>query len=123
MPGKKKILVIDDDIDIRESLQTILEVNGFETLCAPTAQRGMDAAGTFQPDLILCDLMMEEVDSGLTTANDIHERFPETPILLMSNVGTATSMNVDISSFGFRGVIQKPIVPSVLIETIREELA
>lgn len=122
MPGKKRILVIDDDIDIRESLQTILDVNGFETFCAPNAQEGMEAAGTFQPQLILCDMMMEEVDSGLTTANDIHERFPEIPILLLSNVGTATSMNVDITAYGFRGVIQKPIVPSVLIETIRSEL-
>lgn len=58
----KTILVIEDDDQTRENLQTILEMEGFRTFTAPNGRAGLEAAQRDNPDLILCDVMMPELD-------------------------------------------------------------
>ncbi len=58
----KKILIIEDDPLIRENIQQILELSEFETFVAPDGQVGLDMAKRFLPDLVLCDMMMPELN-------------------------------------------------------------
>lgn len=58
----KKILIIEDEPLIRENIQQILELNEFETVVASDGQSGLDSAKRFLPDLILCDMMMPELN-------------------------------------------------------------
>lgn len=58
----KKILIIEDHEDIRESTAEILELSGFEVITAPEGKTGVELANKMQPDLILCDIMMPELD-------------------------------------------------------------
>jgi DNA-binding NarL/FixJ family response regulator len=58
----KTILVIEDDDQTRENLQTILEMEGFRAVTAPNGRAGLAAVQTHSPDLILCDVMMPELD-------------------------------------------------------------
>ncbi|MET4082867.1 CRP-like cAMP-binding protein/DNA-binding NarL/FixJ family response regulator [Pedobacter sp. UYP30] len=59
---KSKILVIEDNKDIRESTAEILELAGYQTLTAADGKAGVELAQTALPDLIICDIMMPELD-------------------------------------------------------------
>lgn len=58
----KKILIIEDNEDIRENTAEILELDGFETITAPNGKVGIEKALSEHPDLIICDIMMPELD-------------------------------------------------------------
>ena len=57
-----KILLIEDEISVRENISDLLEAEGFETITAANGKVGIDLALSQVPDIILCDLMMPEVD-------------------------------------------------------------
>ena len=59
---EKTILVIDDNTDIRENTAEILELAGYKTLTAENGKKGVEAATKGKPDLIVCDIMMPELD-------------------------------------------------------------
>ena len=58
----KKILIIDDEISIRETVIEILELEGYEARQAADGRQGIQVARSYLPDLILCDVKMPEVD-------------------------------------------------------------
>lgn len=58
----KTILVIEDNSDIRDNTAEILELSGFKTLTAKDGRQGVDIALKEKPDLIICDIMMPELD-------------------------------------------------------------
>ncbi len=58
----KSILIIEDNDDIRESTAEILEFSGYEVMQAGNGKAGVEMAGSHRPDLILCDIMMPELD-------------------------------------------------------------
>lgn len=58
----KKILVIEDNFEVRENLQEILELDGYEVFTAVNGKKGVEQAREQMPDLILCDVMMPELD-------------------------------------------------------------
>lgn len=58
----KKILVIEDNFDIRENICETLELSGYKTFQAPNGKSGIEAAQNHYPDLIICDIMMPEMD-------------------------------------------------------------
>lgn len=60
--SSKKILIIEDHDDIRESTAEILELSGYEVITAPEGKTGVALATEHLPDLILCDIMMPELD-------------------------------------------------------------
>ncbi|GAK54042.1 response regulator receiver domain protein [Candidatus Moduliflexus flocculans] len=66
----KKILVIDDDRDIREQVVTVLQYEGFQTMSADNGRSGVKLAKKHLPDLIICDVTMPEV-SGYRVLADI----------------------------------------------------
>jgi len=122
MSDKKKILIIDDDPDIRESVKLVLEANNFETHSAPGAAEGLAAVSRGKFDLIICDMMMEEIDSGSKVAEQIRKDHPSIPLFLFSSIGNATAANIEVSRLGFNGVLQKPLSPDVLINTVKSAL-
>ena len=60
--AKRTILVIDDDIDLVEIIRMTLENEGYEIIDAQSGSRGLELAETHNPDLILLDVMMDELD-------------------------------------------------------------
>lgn len=59
---KNKILIIEDNLDIREGTAEILELAGYDVLTAQNGKTGVELAQNNQPDLIICDIMMPELD-------------------------------------------------------------
>ena len=65
-----KILVIEDEALIRESICDVLELNGYETESEPDGEKGLKRASSLKPDLILCDINMPKMD-GFEVLNKI----------------------------------------------------
>lgn len=91
----RTILIIDDHDDIRENIAEILTLSGYNTLTAENGKKGVDAAINKNPDLVICDIMMPELDGyGV-----LH--------LLRKNEATALTPFIFLSAKTERGDIRK----------------
>jgi CheY-like chemotaxis protein len=119
----KRILIIDDEDDIREVAQLTLEaVGGFEVLTAESGSEGIIKAETEQPDAILLDVMMPEMD-GITTfkqlqANSLTSNIPV--ILLTAKVQASDQRR--FAELGIIGMVPKPFDPMTLTDQVAEVL-
>ncbi|MBD3308503.1 response regulator, partial [candidate division KSB3 bacterium] len=90
----KKILIIDDDPDIREVLTTVLE-GKYELREAGSREEGEQAVNEFLPDLVILDVMMEKHDSGFEMARGIKQnaKLKDVKILMSTNVDKEMKMD------------------------------
>lgn len=122
MADKKTILVIDDDPDIIETVQIILSAKGYQIISASSGRQGIELLRTSRPDLILCDMMMEAIDSGMQTAQQIRQEHGDIPVFLLSSIAEMTAATTQIRELGFNGIIQKPVEPARLVGTVQSML-
>lgn len=122
MSEKHTILVIDDDPDIRDSIEAILQAHGFNVVTAADAKSGIEAVGSASADLVLCDMMMEQIDAGTKVAQYIKENNPDLPVYLLSSIGSATASTIELDKIGFSGVFQKPIMPDAIVNAVKKAL-
>jgi DNA-binding NtrC family response regulator len=122
MAAKKKILIIDDDPAICDSVQAILNANGYETACALSGLDGLAAFRGMEPAAVLCDMMMEDIDAGVKVAKIMKEERPAIPVFLLSTIGDVTSETVGIYNLGFSGVFQKPVDFDLLLSSLARQL-
>jgi len=89
IPGgvRGRILVIDDEADIRESLETLLTLERFSVETAPTATEGLKKLETTGYELVLLDLMMPD-KSGMDVLEELRARDTETPVFLITAYGS-----------------------------------
>ena len=92
-----KLLVIDDEEDIRIVLKEILERAGYEVDAAADASEGMDLLRTNGADLVITDIIMPGKD-GVQTAYDIRMEFPNTRIIVISGGGNVAPMEYEPSA-------------------------
>ena len=83
----KRILVVDDEADIRESLETLLSLDGYAVDLAENGTEGLRKAEAGNYDLILLDLMMSD-HSGMEVLKEIRERDTETPVFMITAFGS-----------------------------------
>jgi CheY-like chemotaxis protein len=119
----KKILVIDDEDGIREIIQICLEAAaGWDVLTAGSGIEGLEAAQSEQPDAILLDVMMPDMDGPTTfrklQANETTQHIPT--ILLTAKA--KISEQQQFIDLGVTGVITKPFKAQDLVEQIRNIL-
>lgn len=121
--GKYVILQVDDDRDLCESTRLVLESQGYLFEEAHTAEAGLKAFKQHQPDFIIVDLMMEEIDAGMNLIKELRLAGNEAPVFLLSAAGDQLSRQTDARRMGFTGVLQKPVDPQLLIQTISDLLS
>jgi len=81
----RKILVIDDHDDIRENIAEILSLAGYETFTAENGKRGVESALKVNPDLVICDIMMPELDGyGVLHLLRKNQATENTPFIFLS---------------------------------------
>jgi len=119
MAEKKTILVIDDDPDIIETVHTILSAKGYVIISASSGKQGFELAQQANPDLILCDMMMEAIDSGMQAAEQIKKLNSDIPVFLLSSIADMTAATTQIRDLGFIGIIQKPVEPARLVSIVQ----
>lgn len=119
----KRVLVIDDEDDIREVAQASLEIiAGFEVILASSSSEGLLKAELEQPDAILLDVMMPDMD-GVITFQKLQANLAtcDIPVILL----TAKVRAIDQRRFadlGVKAVIAKPFKPAKLAEQLIEIL-
>ena len=116
----KKILIIDDDPAITESVKAILEKEKYEVLVANSGDKGLEIVKKENLSLVLCDMMMEKVDEGSKVTQKIKKAKPDLPVYLLSAIGDSTAGNIEIEKLGFSGVLQKPVSPEYLIKMVKK---
>ena len=103
---KTRILVIDDEAAIRDSLRMTLEYNGFEFIGAATGQEGLALAEREAPDLVLLDIKMPGMD-GMDVLGRLRSLNETVPVVMISGHGT-TSTAVDAIKRGAVDFLDKP---------------
>ena len=89
-PSKGRILVVDDEVEIRESLEALLDLEGYQVDLAANAAEGERKLESRAYDLVLLDLMMPD-KSGMEMLRDVRERDRHTPIFMITAYGTRGS--------------------------------
>ena len=119
---KKKILIVDDNQDLRQVLQVQLEHRGYETILARSGKQAVDIATAQLPDLILMDIRMPEMD-GFQATRLIRQN-PKTrsiPILAVTVLETHEERELCLQS-GCDDYIPKPFTFSLLFSHIEKLL-
>jgi DNA-binding NtrC family response regulator len=119
---KPHILVIDDEPDIRSSVKDILEDEGYVVDLAANGAAARLCITERQPDLILLDIWMPDVD-GITLLKEFFSEFHLTaPVVMMSGHGTVETA-VEATRIGARDFIEKPLSLAKLLHTVEHALA
>jgi two-component system nitrogen regulation response regulator NtrX len=103
---KPRILVIDDDAGIRESLKMTLEYDGYDVAGAATGQEGLALVEREAPDLVLLDVKMPGMD-GLDVLTRLHSMYAALPVVMISAHGTPSSA-VEAIRKGALDFLEKP---------------
>jgi two-component system nitrogen regulation response regulator NtrX len=117
---KSRILVIDDEAAIRDSLRMILEYEGYEFLGAATGQEGLSAAARETPDLVFLDIKMPGMD-GLDVLQQLRAADDSLPVVMISGHATVTTA-VEATRRGAFDFIEKPLASERVLVTIRNAL-
>ena len=120
--GKRLVLYIDDDEDALFAIRTILEANGYAMAGASSAEEGLRAYKALNPDFVIVDLMMEEVDSGASFARELKALSNKVPVYMLSSVGDDLSTSTDSVALGLDGVFQKPLKAATLLGVLGTRL-
>jgi len=115
------ILIIDDEKNIRRSLEMILESEHYTISTAENGQEGLKALRDKPADVVLLDLLMPDL-SGLDVLKEAKKIFPETVFIMMSGHGTIEQA-VEAIKCGAYDFIEKPLTKEKILVTVRNALA
>jgi len=118
----KKILIIEDNQDVRENLSEILSLSGFQTLLAENGKVGVEIALADTPDLILCDVMMPELDGfGVLHILSKQQKTADVPFIFLTAKAEKDDFRKGMS-LGADDYITKPFDDTLLLQTIEARL-
>lgn len=122
---KQRILVIDDDVDLRDSLKVLLEDAGYVATSAASRSEGMEAIRRERPDLIVLDVVMDTWDDGFEMSRELKNdpHFQDIPILMLTCIAGMTGIDVKSSAgdpvwLPVDGFLDKPPSPKVLLAEV-----
>ena len=117
---KSRILVIDDEAAIRDSLRMTLEYEGYEFVGAATGQEGLALVEREAPDLVLLDVKMPGMD-GLEVLDRLHAMNETLPVVMISGHGTISTA-VEATKKGAFDFIEKPFASERVLVSLRNAL-
>ena len=116
-----QVLVVDDEVDIRDLIKDILSDEGYGVTCAADAQQARDARSAHHFDLILLDIWMPDTD-GITLLREWSEEGElDCPVVIMSGHGTVDTA-VEATRLGALDFVEKPLSLAKLLRTVEAAL-
>lgn len=127
----KKVLVVDDELDIRVFMTTLLETSGYKPIVAEDGQQGLEAARKHKPALIIMDIMMPK-ESGIYMYRELKNdpELKDKPVIIVSALSKKTFFHSQKILDEYEGgqvpeptaYIEKPPEADELLETVRQIL-
>ncbi|MBN1478738.1 response regulator [candidate division KSB1 bacterium] len=126
----KKILMVDDDVDLIEQFKPVFEQAGYEFAAAYNSREGLETFKKFEPDAMIVDLSMEHFDSGFVLCHRIKatERGQAIPVIIMTSAGQDTGYRFGTDTAEEKNWIkaddylEKPISPRDLVQYLGEKI-
>lgn len=131
MPEKQTIMVIDDDVQLVETVRVLLESVGYNVIYSYRAEEGLEKARQLKPDLVLLDVMFAAPPGpdGFELSRRFHQdpELKDIPVLILSGVKKVLDfpfkVTPDETWMPVAGFLEKPIKPDELLAAIRQALA
>lgn len=117
---KKRILIIDDEVNIGLLLSKFLTRNGFEVVNSITGSSGMEIMANETFDLVLCDYRLDDTD-GREILIKIKENYPATGVIIITGY-SEIKLAVELIKLGAYDYITKPLYPDEILNTINKAL-
>ncbi|MBL6962958.1 MAG: response regulator [Bacteroidetes bacterium] len=123
---KKKILIVDDDAELLDSLKAILESHEYIIEVAKDGKSGLEMLKITKPDLLILDIMMESTLDGFNTLHKIRDipAFDQTPVIMFTAMSDSLGVNFrdaieEVDSLKKVVFLEKTVNPDDLINTIK----
>jgi len=118
---KKRVLIIDDDIDMCSLLQRFLAKNGYEAETSHSANKGIEKfkAGSF--DIVICDFRLGDKKDGKDILVEIKQHKPSTIVLIITGYSDIKT-SVDVIKAGAFDYIIKPLIPEEVLAVLSEAI-
>jgi CheY-like chemotaxis protein len=121
-----KILVVDDDPDFREIIQTILKFQKYEVLTATNGEQGLEVMRREKPDLVILDVMMSYILDGLDARRQMaaDKDLKDIPVIMVTSL-TGDRVRSELPSDEYIPAtewIKKPFAPDRLLEQVKKAL-
>ena len=121
--AKTRVLVVDNERMIADTLVLILKQNGFDASVAYSGEEAVDSALVLRPQIVLSDIIMGKMN-GLEAAILIADSIPDCKILLFSGQPATADLLIQARNNGHSfDVMAKPVHPDVILEQIKSLLA
>jgi CheY-like chemotaxis protein len=118
-PSKPRVLVVDDERVIADTLATILNQNGFEASAVYTGSAAVDSARASHPDLVISDVIMQDMN-GIEAAIRIRQILPACKILLFSGQAATADLLEKARAQGHQfEILAKPVHPQDLLAKLK----
>lgn len=130
MSEKKRILVVDDDVQLVDTVKTLLESVGYKVSYAYQAKKGIKLAKAMTPDLILLDVMFAGPPGpdGFEVSRQLHKdpNLKDIPVIILTGVRKAMDLpfkfEPDETWMPVKAFLEKPIKPDKLLSEIEKVL-
>jgi DNA-binding NarL/FixJ family response regulator len=122
MSRKHRILLIEDQAPMRRNIALMLKMEGYETETAENGREGLEKVAAFKPDLVLCDVMMPELD-GHAVIQSLRSS-KETallPFIFLTAKGDKSDLRIGMN-FGADDYLTKPVIREDLLAAIESRL-
>ncbi len=116
----KRILIIDDEVNVALLLSKFLTRNGFDVTTASTGTTGMEYLKNGNFDLVLCDFRLEDTD-GRQMLKNIKTQYPKTGVIIITGYSDI-KMAVELIKMGAYDYITKPLYPDEILNTITKAI-
>ena len=125
-----KVLIADDDQDIRDSLQVSLESRQYTVVTAADKEEGMEKIKTEKPDLLILDVMMSTWQDGFDMSRELKNdpELKKIPILMLTGIKEETGISFDKTAGDptwcpVEGFLNKPVEPDILLMEVEKLLS
>jgi DNA-binding response OmpR family regulator len=123
LSAKLRVLVVDDECVVADTLRIILNQSGFEATVAYSGMEAVEVAKTFQPNILVTDVELVGIN-GLDVAKLVREILPSCKIFIVSGHATAANLLDEAREQGYEfKFVAKPIHPNQLIAHLRGDIA
>ena len=119
---RNRVLVIDDDSEVRRVVQGLLESAGFQVMSAPDGEQGLALLEWSMADAVLCDIFMPNKE-GIETCTELRRRYPALRVVAMSGASGATGYLRAAEKLGAVASLRKPFTGQELVAVVQGALA